>query len=196
LRSDVPYSLLQEKKDLTEDNVVNLSLSNNKNITYLKNNIIDFETDNLFDYIIFCESLNYEGDLYKIFGRVKRLMHRDSKVFIIEVNPFILSILKFLNRLGLTIPKLERNMLHLGDLENLIDIFGFDILDKGYRFVIPFKMLGLGSVINSILPRTKFLKHFCFGQYIVFRLHPSEGQKRHLSCSVVVPCHNEEGNII
>ncbi len=170
-------------------------LGNNQNIFYLKNNIKSFETDDLFDYIIFNEGLTYEEDLYKIFSKIKKLMHRDSKVFIIEINPLHLSFLKLLNRLGLAKKKLERNMLHLSDLENLVSIFGFDILDKGYRFSVPFRIFGLGDIINTILPRTKFFRHFCFGQYIVFRLHPLEKGKQRLSCSVVVPCHNEEDNV-
>ena len=94
------------------------------NVVYLKKDLIDFESDKPFDYIIFCESLNYEGDLYAIFGKLKNLMHQDSKVFIVEINPYVLFTLKVLNKLGLLTPKLERNMLSLGALENLINIFG------------------------------------------------------------------------
>lgn len=161
----------------------------------MRSTVIDFEPDNLFDYIIFYESLNYEEDLCKMFSKLKRLMHRDTKVFIVEVNPFILFVLKFCHRLGFITPKLERNMLRLGDLENLLNIFGFDILDKGYRFVIPFKIFGLGGMINSIIPRIKLLRQLCFGQYVIFRLHPFEKERQRLSCSVVVPCYNEESNI-
>lgn len=166
-----------------------------QNVTYLNKGLLDFEADETYDYIIFYESLNYEGDLYSIFRKLKKIIHRDSKVFVIEINPFILFLLKILSRVGLLVPDFKRNMLHLSDLENLVNIFGFDIVDKGYRFAVPFKIFGLGDVINSILPRVSLLRNFCFGQYIVFRLHPLEAGKQNLSCSVVVPCHNEEGNI-
>lgn len=179
----------------SRDDTANPSLQNTKNVTYFKDSLLNFKTDDIFDYIIFHESLIYEEDLYNIFDKLKKLMHRDTKIFVLQINPFLLSLLKLLHRLGLVTPKLERNMLVLGDLENLINIFGFDIVDKGYRFAIPFKMLGLGNMLNSILPRIRLLRHLCFGQYIVFRLHPLEDKKQRLSCSVVVPCHNEEGNI-
>ncbi len=180
--------------DAKDDPIV-LSQQNCPNINYSNSRITDFKTDELFDYIIFYSNLSFEDDLYNIFGKLKELMHSDSKVFIIEINPFILFILKFLQRLGLAVPRLERNMLHLDDLQNLINIFGFDILDKGYRFASPFKLFGLGGAINAILPRIKFLRHLCFGQYITFRLHPTENKRQDLSCSVVIPCFNEEGNI-
>lgn len=178
-----------------KDDSPDLEKSGGKNITYMRTTLVDYDTDDTFDYIIFCESLHYEQDLYKTFGKLKKLMHRDTKIFVMEINAFILFLLKILNRLGLVTPDLERNMLHLHDLENLLNIFSFDILDKGYRFAIPFKMFGLGSVGNAILPRIALIRHLCFGQYIVFRLHPLERQKQALSCSVVVPCHNEEGNL-
>lgn len=166
-----------------------------ENISYFKSTVTDFDTRDTFDYIIFHESLNYENNLYEIFKKLNKLMNNDTKVFILQVNPILLSLLKILQRLGLLTPKLERNMLNLGDIENLLSIFGFDVVDKGYRFAIPFKLFGLGDVINSVLPRTKFLRQLCFGQYIAFRLHPLEKEKQRLSCSVVVPCHNEEGNV-
>ena len=169
--------------------------STNPNITYVKRSILDFESDVVFDYIIFYESLNYEGDLYKIFTKLKKLANRDTKIFVLEVNPLLLFVLKILRTIGLVTPPLSRNMLALGDLENLVNVFGFDTLDIGYRFLIPFKLLGVRDIVNSIIARTPYLRHFCFGQYIVFRLHPLEDSHQRLSCSVVIPCYNEEGNI-
>jgi len=169
--------------------------SGHENITYVNSSIADFQTEEVFDYVIFYENLNYEIDLYETFRKLKRLVHEDSKIFIIEVNPLLLFALKFFNIFGLVKPKLKRNMLKLSDLENLINVFGFDTLDKGYRFAVPFKIFGLGDVINTVLPRIRILRHLCFGQYIVFRQHPLETKKESLSCSVVIPCHNEEGNI-
>ena len=165
------------------------------NIVFLKKRIVDFESKEPFDYIIFCESLNYEENLYNVFNALRTLMHRDSKVFILEFNPYILFARQVLKRLGFRALKPERNILFLEDLRDLIDIFGFDIIDKGYRFAIPSKFFGLGDIIDSLLPRTMLLRRLCFGQYVIFRLHPFEKQKQKLSCSVVVPCYNEEGNI-
>ncbi len=172
-----------------------LPTSRNPNIIFREGSIGNFQTQELFDYIIFYSNLNYEDDLYYIFARLKKIMHRDSKVFIIEINPFILFILKFLKNFGFVSAKLETNMLSLDQLENLINIFGFDILDRGYRFAIPFNCLGIGSIVNAVLPRIKGLRNFCFGQYIAFRLHPLESAPQHLSCSIVVPCYNEESNL-
>ena len=101
-------------------------------------------------------------------------MHRASKVFILEFNPYILFARQVLKRLGFRALKPERNILFLEDLRDLIDIFGFDIIDKGYRFAIPSKFFGLGDIIDSLLPRTMLLRRLCFGQYVIFRLHPFE----------------------
>lgn len=190
------YSIMEGKKILIIGGNIGPDVEQFKpSKAEFRNNIRDFETDEVFDYIIFHESLNYEDNLYQTFGRLKKLMHKETKVFVMELNPLLLFALKVFNRMGLVTPKLEKNMLQLGDIENLLNIFGFDILDKGYRFIAPFKMFGLGDIINSIIPRAVLLRHLCFGQYIVFRLHTLEGRRQGLSCSVVIPCHNEEGNI-
>lgn len=192
-RFNPSYSV--ELFNVDSDYIDKNSSNNPDNIVFLKKKITDFKSKEPFDYIIFYECLNYEVNLHDVFNSLRNLMHRDTKVFILEVNPYIIFVLRLLNLFGFCVPKPERNTLFLEDLENFINIFGFDIIDKGYRFVIPLKLLGLGDIINSFLPRIIFFRRFCFGQYIVFRQHPFETQKQKLSCSVVVPCYNEEGNI-
>ena len=81
------------------------------NIVFLKKRIADFESKEPFDYIIFCGSLNYEENLYNVFNALRTLMHRDSKVFILEFNPYILFARQVLKRLGFRALKPERNIL-------------------------------------------------------------------------------------
>lgn len=165
------------------------------NIEFLESTFLNFQSQHKFDYIIFQDYLNYEDKLHEVFVKLKSLSHNDSKIFIFGVNPCSLSVIRFLKYIGVFTPKTERNILHLEDLENLLNICGFDILDKGYRFFSPFKLFGLGDLINAVIQRFPILKFLCFGQFVVFRPLSNQSRIKRLSASVVVPCHNEEGNI-
>jgi hypothetical protein len=149
-----------------------------KNIEFINSDFLNYHTEEKFDYIIFQEYLNYEDNLYDVFIKIKSLINKDSKIFIFGVNPHSILLIRVLKHLGLLTPKIERNILHLADIENLLNISGFEVLDKGYRFLFPFRLFGLGDFFNAIVCRIPFLRLFCFGQFIVFRALPKEGGRR------------------
>lgn len=165
------------------------------NITFVNSRFLDYQTDMVFDYIIFQEYLNYEDKLYDVFFKIKSLTHRESKIFIFGVNPHSLFAVRLLKHLGFLTPKIERNILHLADIENLLSISGMEVLDSGYRFLFPFRFFELGDLFNAIICRLPFLRLFCFGQFVVFRPLGEGVDNGSLSASVVIPCYNEEGNI-
>ncbi|MCX6357554.1 MAG: glycosyltransferase family 2 protein [Candidatus Aureabacteria bacterium] len=149
----------------------------------------------VFDYVVFDDYLHYEDNLHELFLHLKHFIDGETKIFIICVNPLTIFALKIAATLGIATPEVNRNILRLGDLENLAGIFGYEILDQGFRFVCPFNLFGIGTLLNILVPRLPILRQLCFGQFLVLRYpRPAAAQPR-LSCSIVIPCFNEEGNI-
>lgn len=148
-----------------------------------------------FDYIILDDYLTYEDNLHEILAKLPEMLEPDGKVFIMAINPVLLIRLRIARLLRLSTPEIERNILALDDLENLASIFGYEILDSGYRFAIPFRLFGIGSALNGLLHRLPLLRRLCFGLFLVLRPMPSYPNRKRLSCSVVVPCYNEEDNV-
>ena len=103
--------------------------------------------------------------------------------------------LRIARSIGLHTPKIERNILKLADIENLAKLFGYEVLDRGHRFYIPFDILGMGRLLNSVLARIPGFRRFSFGHFTVVRPFPQRSEKEDLTCSVVVPCFNEEENV-
>lgn len=177
------------------DSDINVLLPVAENITFVKSRFLEYSSEEKFDYIIFQEYLNHEENLYDVFCKIKSLTHEESKIFIFGVNPHSLFVVRLLKHLGVFTPKTERNILHLADIENLLNISGMEVLDSGYRFFYPFKLFGAGDLFNEVICRIPLLRLFCFGQFIVFRPLPDLSRNRSLSASIVIPCYNEEGNI-
>jgi glycosyltransferase involved in cell wall biosynthesis len=57
----------------------------------------------------------------------------------------------------------------------------------------PFRLLGLGTLLNTILPAVPGLRHFSFTAIVVLAPIASTGEP--VSVSVIVPARNERGNI-
>ena len=179
--------LLTDSTDLKEGTFGNIEVRRRDFLQYQ-------DTDRPWDYVIFDDYLHYENNLYQLLQHLKKLISSDTKVIIICINPLSLYVLKFLALLRVATPPIvERNILALGDIGNLLDLCGYEVLDQGYRFIMPFKLLFLGDVMNMLFPRIALLRRLCFGQYIVCRIR--ERRRNALSCSVVVPCYNEEENV-
>jgi glycosyltransferase involved in cell wall biosynthesis len=60
---------------------------------------------------------------------------------------------------------------------------------------IPVYLAAISYLINKIIPRIYGIKNLSFMQYVVCRKRQDISKRDSMSCSIVVPCHNEEGNI-
>lgn len=166
-----------------------------ENIIVVKNDLENFQPCQSFDYVILYNVFDFEGDIFKFVLRLKSLVSEHTKVFIFSLNPVYLRIANVFRKIGRSAPKIPRNTIRLCDKENVLKSFGFEIIDSGYRFLVPFRLLGIGTIINAIIFRLPILRKMCVGQIIVVQPQMNFSARRELSCSVVVPCFNEEENI-
>jgi hypothetical protein len=190
LQPSYGVGLVQEGKNL------NMAKPTNSQIKMENINFNSFNTTTSFEYVIFCDYMTYEDDLHNVFLKMHKIITPETKVFIIGVNPNMFLTLRIAKAVGFHTPKIERNILKLKDIENLASLFGYNKLDRGYRFFIPFSFCGMFfPLVNSILARIPVIRHLSFGHFVVLQQsrHPLTFQE--LSCSVVVPCFNEEENV-
>lgn len=169
--------------------------SPSSNVELRSGTVNDLHGGAKFDYVVFYESLSYEDKMYETFEKLKEFLEIETKVLIITLNPLSIYFLRVLRALGLVIPNIARNVLFLADITNLAELAGGSTVDQGYRFICPFELFGLGNLFNWTIPRLPLLRRLCIGQYAAVRFHLPQAAPRRLSCSVVVPCHNEEGNV-
>lgn len=189
LKPSFGVGLLQNEQNPRKTHVYNMQL------IIESTDFKSFSSDTPFDYIIFNDYLTYEDDLHRVFLKMHDLINLDTKIFVLGVNPNMFLALRLAKALGLYIPKIERNILKLEDIKNLASLFGYKKLDEGYRFFLPFHLWGIGPLVNSIAARLPVLKQISFGHYLVLRQSRSPFHLHDLSCSVVVPCYNEEDNV-
>jgi glycosyltransferase involved in cell wall biosynthesis len=103
-------------------------------------------------------------------------------------------VLKTAERLGLKTRQNLQNWLSHQDLANLLDIAGFEVIRKGRRLPFPLYVPLLSGLLNKLGQTLPLVWRCGLQQYLVARLKPS-GSRPPYSCTVVVPCRNERGNI-
>ena len=88
----------------------------------------------------------------------------------------------------------HRNWLTNQDIANLLQLADFDVIKREWRMLVPFRLFGLGRLINRFVATLPLIRHLSLRNYVVARPRPKP-LEREPSVSVVIPCRNERGNI-
>ncbi len=138
-------------------------------------------------------TLNYSNDIEALLREIGRSMSRHDRVFAVVYSSYLEWLYRIAGRLGLRHAAVPTTFLTLSALRSLAQLAGFELVR--YRPVAhsPWRLLGLGSLVNWILPALPFVRRLSIAGVITLRpVRPSETRP---SLSVVIPARNERGNI-
>jgi glycosyltransferase involved in cell wall biosynthesis len=94
-------------------------------------------------------------------------------------------------------PIQQQNWLGMQDLANLLELNHFEVVRRSTAQLVPVAIPLVAPFANRYLSGMPFLRALALTQLFVAKLAGSGGPipTREYSCSVVVPCKNEQGNI-
>jgi hypothetical protein len=102
-------------------------------------------------------------------------------------------LLKAAETIGLRQPQPPESWLTPRDVQNLLDLAGWEVLKQGHRCLLPRRIPLLGPLANRWLSQLPLLEQFGLTHWLVAR--PATPTQRRPSVSVVIPARNEAGNI-
>lgn len=121
-----------------------------------------------FDYIILADVLEHVPDLNSFIGHVARLAGPKTGVVISVVNPLWENQLMIAEKLHLKMPEGPHWRLSNKENEAIFAKNGFEIIEKGYRTLIPKKLPG-SDLINSRFYKNRLLAPLGFNIYWVLK---------------------------
>jgi SAM-dependent methyltransferase len=151
-----------------------------------------------FDYVVLSDVVGMLKDVWAAFRAVRRVCHPKTRIFISYYNFVWEPLLAAGERLGRKMPIAQQNWLGMQDLENLLELNHLQVIRKGTAQLLPLEVPLLQPLANRWLAQAPLLRHFALTQYFVCRLAGGGGpvpHQRDYSCSVIVPCKDERGNI-
>jgi glycosyltransferase involved in cell wall biosynthesis len=104
-------------------------------------------------------------------------------------------VIKAANALGLRARDSTHNHISKHLIRDMLQFNDFSVTAEGQRMLIPRRVPVIARFFNSHACNVPVLRKLCMVQYIAARYDGSRQKKRSLSCSVIIPCYNEEGNI-
>jgi SAM-dependent methyltransferase len=148
-----------------------------------------------FDFVILSDLLGYLQDIQKTFSQLPKVVERHTRVFVTHYNTLWGPILKLAEMLGLKMPQPRLNWLPMKEVENLLELAGFEVVRRGYHLLVPKSIPLISPFANRILAKMPGIRRLCLLKVLVAKPIVPPEEPEFVSCSVVVPCLNERGNI-
>ena len=138
--------------------------------------------------------LNFESDIQGLLSGLQPSLARNSRVYLVCYNPYFGWLYRLANLLHLRKGDLPTSFLTKVDLDNIAGLSGFRIVRTRTAGFVPWRLFGIGTLINRLLAATPILRWLGFTYLAVLAPVVAETRRRP-SLSCVVPAMNERGNI-
>jgi SAM-dependent methyltransferase len=146
-----------------------------------------------FDVILVANTLNTLEDVQGVLERLAAFCHDRTRLVVSFHNWLWQPLLKTAETLGLRQPQPPESWLTPRDVQNLLDLAGWEVLKQGHRCLLPRRIPLIGPLANRWLSQLPVLEQFGLTHWLVAR--PATPAQRRPSVSVVIPARNEAGNI-
>lgn len=138
-------------------------------------------------------TLNYSTDIEAFLGDLKPRMRRADRIVAVLYNPYFEWLYRVASRIGIRTAPVPTTFLTLTSLRALARLAGFEVTRYRPAVYSPFALLGIGHLINAVLPAIPFVRHFSLAGIAILR--PIVPDANAPSLSIVIPARNEAGNI-
>jgi ubiquinone/menaquinone biosynthesis C-methylase UbiE/glycosyltransferase involved in cell wall biosynthesis len=149
-----------------------------------------------FDYVIVSDLLGHISDIQEFLYRLRGVCAPQTQVLITYFNFVWQPVLTLAESAGMKMPQQQQNWLGMGDIENLLYLCDYEIVDAGVGLPLPVRLPLISDWLNEQLTRSRLTRWLGLAEFFVARPLPETPMRQDLTCSVVIPCRNEVGNIV
>jgi 2-polyprenyl-3-methyl-5-hydroxy-6-metoxy-1,4-benzoquinol methylase len=148
-----------------------------------------------FDHIILNYLIGYLSDIQESLERLHHASAPSTRLYVTTLNTPWQFVLRICTKLGMVMPQPPSNWISAGDLENLLELAGWEVVRRETLQLCPLKVPLIASIFNRYLVRLPGLRHFGVTVSIIAKPRRTRGEAGSFRCSVIVPARNESGNI-
>lgn len=175
-------------------------------ITYARNAHLPFQfyhgtiddvAQDSFDYIILSLATMETYDIQQLLESVRRFCTPSTRIVIDTYSSLWEPVLRITQALGLRRPTIFKNWVSHNDLQNFLELAGFQTVTKGRYMMLPMYIPVLSTIFNALLVHVPLIKRLCLNEWIIARPYEAAVTKALIesTVSVIVPCRNEKGNV-
>lgn len=182
--------------DFSEE-MIRIAKNKYPNIDFMIGDAEDLQHNEKYDYIILSDLIGHLDDVWMAIRELKKVTTPSTRIFITHYNYFWDVFVDLAEKLGLKMKQHYLNWLSLDSIENILNLNGYEVIKKGYRILLPVYIPVISKLMNRYIAQLPFIRRLCLMEYLVAREKEEviTQLQRQYSCSVIIPCRDEAGNI-
>ncbi|NLN38058.1 MAG: methyltransferase domain-containing protein, partial [Smithella sp.] len=155
----------------------------------------NLQTEEKFDYVLAVETIGHVDDIQMAFKQLHKVCKPETRVVIVYYNYLWEPFLKLAQMMRLRMKQPLQHWLPLEHIANLLYLNDFEVIKKGYRCLMPFYVPLLSAFVNKFVANLPFFWKLSVNQILIARPLLKRKKPEDITCSVIIPCRNEKGNI-
>jgi SAM-dependent methyltransferase len=175
--------------------MVGVARENFPNLQFEVGDLENLQIEEKFDYVLLVEVIGHVDDIQLAFKELQKVCKPETRLIIVYYNYLWEPVLKFAEFIGLRMKQSLQHWLPLEDISNLLYLNDFDVIKKGYRFLLPIYIPFISTFLNKFLANMPFFWKLSLNEILVARPLGTRKKPEETTCSVIIPCRNEKGNI-
>ncbi|HWA23108.1 MAG TPA: bifunctional class I SAM-dependent methyltransferase/glycosyltransferase family 2 protein [Caulobacterales bacterium] len=149
----------------------------------------------VFDVVLISDTVGLLEDIASFFRKLRPLLKPETRIIVAYYSRLWEPVLQLATKLGWRMPTPAQSWLSTADIMGMMEYGDLEPLHRDWRILVPRDLLGVGSFINKFIAPLPGIRRLCLRNYVVARPAPQGQPATAPSCSVLVPCRNEKGNI-
>ena len=154
----------------------------------------DIQSRGPFDIVLLDDTLGFIDDIQRFLWNIRGLCNPETRLVSVYYSYLWEPLIWFCEKLGVKEETFPTTWLKIADVENLLNISGFESVKKEWRILCPFRFFGLGNLINRYIATLPIIRKICIRHFVVAR-PVGELSEVKTTVSVIIPCKNERGNV-
>jgi len=175
--------------------MVNIAATNFSHLQFEVGDLEDLQIEERFDYVLLVETIGHVNDIQLAFKELHKVCKPETRIIIVYYNYLWEPFLKFAEAVGLRMKQPLKHWLPLEDIKNLLYLSDFEVIKKGYRFILPVNIPLISTLFNKLLANMPFFWKLSLNEVLIARPKDIRKPPEEATCSIIVPCRNEKGNI-
>ena len=155
----------------------------------------DLQIDKQFDFVLVDGTIGNVDDIQSALNELHKVCKSETRLIIVYYNYLWEPVLKLAEATGLRMKHLLQHWLPLEDISNLLYLNEFEVIKKGYRCLMPVSIPVIATFFNRVLANLPFFWKLSLNEVLIARPMKLRKPPEEVTCSVIVPCRNERGNI-
>jgi SAM-dependent methyltransferase len=153
------------------------------------------EIDEKFDYVLVDGTIGNVDDIQLAIKELHKVCKPETRLIIVYYNYLWEPALKLAEAVGLRMKHLLQHWLPIDDISNLLYLNDFEVVKKGYRCLMPLYIPLISALFNKVMANMPFFWKLSLCEVIIARPIGIRKPPEEVTCSVIIPCRNERGNI-